>query len=223
MSDSSCHLLSAASADLLDALAQLRQDDRVRVVILSDLPGAVGGSGTPAALVSSIEGLGKPVIAAVSGPAKGAGCLLTLACAFAVATLNSSFALPPEAADRDFVLALGKQVVSQSRQDSPLLQRLTAGEALTAEEALLLGLVTQVVADGPELLEICQGLARRIGEHAPLALSFAAEAVTQGLRLPLDDALRHESELFSRCFSTADAREGVRAFYEKRPPRFTGR
>jgi enoyl-CoA hydratase len=230
MSESHCRVISAAGGGLLDALAGLQRDDGVRVAILSEFAGGPpvnreGGEASPPStdLVSLIESLGKPVIAAVGGPAAGEGCLLALACAFAVATSAAGFALPPDYADRDFALALVKRVVGEPHQHSPLLLRLTAGEAITAHEALSIGLVTQVVAGDAELHEVCQGLARQIGEHAPLALKFAAEAVNGGLRRPLEGALRRESELFSRCLSTADAREGVRAFYEKRPPRFTGR
>jgi enoyl-CoA hydratase len=220
MTDSRCRVISV-SGGLLDALARVRQDDGARAVILSEFAG--GEAATPSAdLVRLIEDLGKPVIAAVNGAATGAGCLLALACSFAVAAGAASFALPPDYADRDFALSFVRQVAGRSQQDDPLLRKLADGEAVTADEAFRLGLVTQVVADA-ELLEVCGGLARQIGGHAPLALAFAVEAVSEGLRLPLAEALRRESELFSRCFSTADAREGVRAFYEKRPPRFTGR
>jgi enoyl-CoA hydratase/carnithine racemase len=208
MSAANFQTISAGRRDLPDALARFRQDDGVRAIVLTDLASSAART---------------PVIAAVGGTTGGDACLLALACSFAVATGAARFALPLDYADRDFALAFARQLIVASQLGSPPFQKLSAGEEVTAQEALSVGLVTQVVADRDDLIEVCQSLARQVGEHAPLALRSAAEAVTRGLRLPLEEALRGESRLFARCFSTEDAREGVRAFYEKRAPRFGGR
>lgn len=227
MSATNFQIVSAAQRGWPDALARLRRDDRTRAVILTDLAELDAGDGGEAPSVADlaglIESLGRPVIAAVGGPTRGDECLLALACPFAVATSAASFALPPDYADRESALTFVGQLVSQSQSSSQAFQKLLAGEEVVAHEALSVGLVAQVVSDRGELIEVCQSLAREIGGHAPLALRFAAEAVTRGLRLTLEEALRGESVLFAQCFSTEDAREGVRAFYEKRAPRFSGR
>ena len=98
-----------------------------------------------------------------------------------------------------------------------------AGEEVGAEEALRLGLVNRVV--GPErLVAEAESLARSvIDQAAPLAARACLHAVTRGARLPLDEALRLEAELFARLFATEDVREGTRAFLEKRSPVFKGK
>jgi enoyl-CoA hydratase len=97
------------------------------------------------------------------------------------------------------------------------------GEEVEAEEALRLGLVNRVVEEG-RLMDEAELLARSINETAaPLAVRACLEAVTRGARLPTDDALRLEAELFARLFSTEDVREGTRAFLEKRKPVFKGK
>jgi enoyl-CoA hydratase len=98
-----------------------------------------------------------------------------------------------------------------------------AGEEVSAEEAVRLGLVNRLV-EGDRLLDEAEALALSIAETAaPLAARACLEAVTRGARLPFDEALRLEAELFSRLFSTEDVREGTRAFLEKRKPAFKGK
>jgi enoyl-CoA hydratase len=99
---------------------------------------------------------------------------------------------------------------------------MVAGEKLTADEALRLGLVNRVVAP-PELLPEAEKLADAVSQLAPLAIRACLKAVTLGSRLPLEEGLQLEAELFSQLFSTADMREGTGAFLEKRAPIFKGK
>ena len=85
-----------------------------------------------------------------------------------------------------------------------------------------LGLVDRVVAP-EELLPAAEALAHALAAQAPLALRACLAAVTRGARLSLEDGLKLEAELFSQLFNTADAREGTRAFLEKRAPEFKGK
>src|ERR1051325_10178557 len=97
-----------------------------------------------------------------------------------------------------------------------------AGESISAEEALRAGLVNRVVEEEGLRAE-AEALARAIIETAaPLAARACLEAVTRGARMPLEDGLQLEAELFARLFSTEDVREGTRAFLEKRKPSFRG-
>jgi enoyl-CoA hydratase len=97
-----------------------------------------------------------------------------------------------------------------------------AGEGIDAEEALRLGLVNRV-AEPDRLIDEAESLAHSIIDHAaPLAARACLQAVARGARLPLDEALRLEAELFAQLFSTSDVREGTRAFLEKRKPSFRG-
>ena len=174
------------------------------------------------AACDGIELCGTPVIAAVQGAAAGGGCELALACHLRVAALGARFSLPETSLG--LVPAYGgtqrlARALPQARAHAAML----AGEAVGAEEALRLGLVNRVVEEA-SLLGEAESLARAVAEtSAPLAARACLEAVTRGARLPLDEALRLEAELFASLFSTEDVREGTRAFLEKREPNFKGR
>src|SRR5678816_2295666 len=94
-------------------------------------------------------------------------------------------------------------------------------EIITAEQAWELGLITHICP--PDDLErVVEEKARQIGELAPLAVAMAIESVDRGIELSLDQAMELETELFVACFATEDAREGPKAFLEKRKPVFRG-
>lgn len=174
------------------------------------------------AACDAIELCGVPVIAAVRGAAAGGGCELALACHLRVAATDARFSLPETrlgaapayGGTRRLALAVGR---------GRALAAMLAGDEIGADEALRLGLVNRVAA--PErLLDEAEALARDIaGTAAPLAARACLEAVTRGARLPFDEALKLEAELFARLFSTEDVREGTRAFLEKRRPVFKGK
>jgi enoyl-CoA hydratase/carnithine racemase len=96
------------------------------------------------------------------------------------------------------------------------------GSELNAEVAYRCGLVSRVVPLA-ELSDAASALAGRIASRGPLALRYAKEAVYRGLEMPLEQALRYETDLSVILQTTADRAEGVRAFFEKRPPQFEGR
>jgi enoyl-CoA hydratase len=162
-----------------------------------------------------------PVIAAVNGVAAGGGCELALACHLRVAAAHATFSLP------ELKLGMipaygGTQRLARAVGHGRALAAMLAGESLTADEALRLGLVNRVVA-AEQLLPAADALAHTVSQLAPLAVRACLEAVTGGARLPLADGLELEAELFSQLFSTEDVREGTRAFLEKRAPLFKGK
>lgn len=165
----------------------------------------------------------KPAIAKLDGIAAGKDLLLLLDASFAIATANSHLILPLDFPHRDTSQQFISSLIAESQKRKPPFEKLMAGEAITAHEAMTIGLISQVVKDNQELQKVCSELESQMSNHAPLAMSFAIEAVTDGLSLSLEEALQKESKLFSRCFETEDMREGIRAFYEKREPRFSGR
>ena len=170
----------------------------------------------------AVELCGTPVIAAVQGMAAGGGCELALACHLRVAASGARFSLP-ETGLGVIPAYGGTQRLARAVGAGRALAAMLAGEAVGAEEALRLGLVNRVVAD-EALLGEAERLAHAVVEtSAPLAARACLEAVTRGARLPFDEALRLEAELFSGLFSTEDMREGTRAFLEKRKPSFGGR
>jgi enoyl-CoA hydratase len=169
-----------------------------------------------------VELCGTPVIAAVQGAAAGGGCELALACHLRVAAAGARFQLP-EARLGVIPAYGGTQRLARAVGAGRALAAMLAGEGVGAEEALRLGLVNRVAE--PECLAAeAEALALSVVDTAaPLAARACLEAVTRGARLPFDEALRLEAELFSRLFSTDDVREGTRAFLEKRKPVFEGK
>ena len=173
------------------------------------------------AVFDAIELCGTPVVAAVEGAAAGGGCELALACHLRVAATNARFSLPE--ARLGVVPAYGGTArLARAVGSGRALAAMLACDEINADEALRLGLVNRVV-EPARLIDEAEALARAITEAAaPLAVRACLEAVTRGARLPFDDALKLEAELFSRLFSTEDVREGTRAFLEKRKPSFRG-
>lgn len=163
----------------------------------------------------------KPVIAAVSGFALGAGCELALMCDFIVADATARLGqpelavgiMPGAGGTQRLVRTVGKQVAS--------LMLMTA-EPLTGERAFQLGLVAELAAEGQALARALE-LARKAARMPPKAIDATKSTLRQGADLPLDAALALENREFLLLFDTADKTEGMRAFLEKRKPQFNGR
>ena len=119
-------------------------------------------------------------------------------------------------------LAGGTQRLPRLVGRGKALEMILTGEPVTADEALRIGLVSAVVSrehlDGE-----AAGIAQRIAERGPLAVRYAKEAVSHGLEMPLEQALRFETDLTIILQTTEDRAEGVKAFLEKRTPDFKGK
>lgn len=166
-----------------------------------------------------IEQTPKPVIAAVNGFALGGGMELMLSCHVRFAAASAKVGLP------ETTLALipgygGTQRLTRLTNPGTALDLIFTGRMITAEEAERLGIVQRVVAD-EALLETAVEYARALAEdRSALALAQAIRAVYGGADRALADGLALEAALFAELFPSADAREGVSAFVEKRTPRF---
>ncbi|MDA8333577.1 MAG: enoyl-CoA hydratase-related protein [Peptococcaceae bacterium] len=168
-----------------------------------------------------LSDMGKPVIAAVDGYALGGACELALACDLRVAGETAVFGLPE--------VNLGLLPGGGGTQRLPRLvgptrakEMLFTGESIDAQEAYRIGLVNKVVPAG-KVLEEALALAEKIARKPAFAVRMIKSAVDTGAALPLDAALRYEGRCFEMLFSTADAREGVSAFLDRRKPRFSDR
>lgn len=171
-------------------------------------------------VILAIRQMTKPVIGSINGPASGAGCNLALACDLRVAsntaTFSQSFAKVGLHPDWGGTYFLPRLVTPNKACELFFL-----GETIDAEEAMRLGIVNQVVA--PEDLESATlQLAEGLRAAPPIALAAAKHAVYMSEAAELEEMLRYETEAQLRCFDSDDAHEGVRAFLEKREPRFTG-
>ncbi|HEY2930154.1 MAG TPA: enoyl-CoA hydratase-related protein [Acidobacteriota bacterium] len=168
-----------------------------------------------------IEGLGKPVVAAINGFALGGGCELALACHMRIASVNARIG-QPEVKLGIMAGAAGTQRLPRLVGKGLALELLLTGEMISAEESQRIGLVNRVVAPA-ELLHVCRGLLQQILKNGPLAVRYTIEAVQNGLEMSLEQGSFLESTLFGMCFATEDMKEGTRAFVEKRPAVFKGR
>ena len=188
------------------------------------LASSVGFESVVAPLGAAFEALAavpQPTVAAVAGRAHSAGLELALACDIRVAAEGATFAMPETGAGL-IPRAGGTQRLPRAVGRAQALRLLLTGEQIGAEEARRIGLVSSVVPDGEEVAA-AEDTARVIASRGPLATRFAKEAIHRGSELPLDQALRLELELTVLLQTTEDRAEGVRAFVERRDPRFTGR
>jgi enoyl-CoA hydratase len=162
-----------------------------------------------------------PVIAAVNGAAFAGGLEVMLACDFAYAAAGARFALT------ETTLGImpgsgGTQTLSLAAGERRAKEAILAGRPFFAAEALAWGLVNRVCKPENLMAETLE-TARAIADNAPLAVCQAKKAIHGGHQLPLDQGMRFEIACYEKLVKTADRREGIRAFNEKRKPRFAGR
>jgi enoyl-CoA hydratase len=168
-----------------------------------------------------IEGLGKPVVAAVNGFALGGGCELAMACHVRVAAEHARLGTP-EVKLGIMCGYAGTQRLPRLVGKGRALEILLTGEMVDAAEAFRIGLVNRVVQKD-KLLAEAEGLLRKMLANGPVSLRFTLEAVSAGLGMPLAEAQYLEATLFGLICTTEDMKEGTKAFLEKRPARFQGR
>lgn len=169
-------------------------------------------------LVTTIERLGKPVIAAVNGYALGGGSEIIQACHLVIASENAHIGQP------EINLAFNPcwgGTVRLPRQvgKKKALEMILTGEMIDAQEAHRIGLVNAVVPPS-ELMSAAEQLAEKVSGKSAGAVRLCLDAVLQGLEMSQTDALRKEANLLGLAADTADATEGVTAFLEKRKPEF---
>jgi enoyl-CoA hydratase/carnithine racemase len=169
----------------------------------------------------SLELMAQPVIACVQGEAIGEGLELTLACDVRIAAERTTFAMPQASMGSPPWLG-GTVRLPRIAGRSTATAMILLGQRLDAAEALRCGLVNAVVPPA-ELRSKAEQLAAAIAAQGPLGVRCAKEAMREGMDMPLSQALRYETDLTIILQTTADRAEGVRAFVEKRPPKFTSR
>jgi enoyl-CoA hydratase/carnithine racemase len=225
---------NACDAELMGALAAacdaVADDDGVRVVVLEARGprfsvGLPRGHRWPDATwpdgAAALGGLAKPALAALHGETRGWGLAIALACDLRIASTAATLvvsALAPGAFPGGGVTQRLARTVGVARA----LELVLLGTPLAAAQAAEWGLVNAVVTPA-RLHATVDAVARRLAARGPLALRLAKEAVVRALDLPLADGIRLEEDLYVLSQTTEDRREGVRAFLDKRPPRFTGR
>lgn len=169
-------------------------------------------------MVRSIRTLAKPVVASVNGPAVGAGMNLALACDLRIASDQARFSqgfvklgLHPDWGGTFFL----PRIVGTGRA----VEMFFLGEPVGAEEAKRLGLVNWVVPHHQLAEETCK-LAERLAGAPALPMGLLKQALYERLETQLDSMMEHEVEAQMKCFESEDFDEGLRAYLEKRKPRF---
>ena len=223
--------------DLNRAFRQARSDDGVRGVVLTGSGDKAFAAGADIeefaeldalegnrfalrgqAVLNTIEGMPKPVVAAVNGYALGGGCELALACHLRVASENAQFGQP------EVNLGLipgygGTQRLPRLVGRGIATELILTGDRITAQRAFEIGLVNHVVAPDA-LLDFAKGLVVKIASKAPVAVAMALNAI-RAVDLPQPQGLQLEAALFGQACGTDDFREGVHAFLNKQKPEFT--
>jgi enoyl-CoA hydratase len=168
-----------------------------------------------------LEGMEKPVIAAINGYALGGGCELAMACDFALASDKASIGQPE--VNLGIIPGFGGTQRLLRRVPIGVARELIySGRSLAADEALRIGLVN-AVHPADQLLAKAKELGRLIASKGPLAVARCKRLMTTGLGLPLSAANELERQTFAALFSSADQKEGMNAFLEKRAPSFQGK
>ena len=229
--------------DLAEALEAASSNRDVRVVVITGAGRAFCAGGDVAAMADLIERhdaeefsrllgsarrviiairqMTKPVIGSINGPAAGAGCNLAFACdlrlASTTATFSQSFAKVGLHPDWGGTYFLPRLVTPNKACEMFFL-----GDFIDAAEAHRLGIVNTVVAP-EELADATRAMAERLRDSPAVALAAAKQAIYMSGAAELEEMLRYETEAQMRCFESLDGKEGVRAFLEKRTPKFTGR
>ena len=233
--------LNAETLDeLLQAFARVAQDQEARALLVTGAGDKAFVAGADIAAMRNmsalaahgfsekgqrvmqvIEALPIPVIALVNGYALGGGCELALACDWIIASERAVFGQP------EVNLGIppgfgGTQRLARIVGRARALELVTTGRQVKPDEALRIGLVNAVVP-GAQLTEKGLEMARLIAAKAPVAVRVAKQAVQRGLDLDLANGCVLETSLFAFAFGTADRKEGMTAFLEKRAAKFAGR
>jgi enoyl-CoA hydratase len=232
--------LTIATFQLLEQmLDDLETDDAVRVVLLTgagekafvaggdiryldslSVEGARAFALQAQRLYERIETFPKPVIAVINGYALGGGCELAMACDLRIAAETAKLG-QPEVKLGIIPGFAGTQRLARLVGKGRAKELVFTGEMIDAREAWRIGLVNRVVP-ADRLLAEAKAVAAKMIDKSASAIRIAKDAIENGLEMDFTRAARYEADLFALCFATADAREGLNAFVEKRPPKFIG-
>ncbi len=225
-------------AQLIEALQALDAEDAVRAIVITGAGERAFAAGadikemaeaTPESLASGggferwaeLRAIRKPLIAAVRGFALGGGCELAMACDMIIAAEDAQFG-QPEIRIGVMPGAGGTQRLTRAVGKARAMELILTGRSFDAREAERIGLVTRVVPT-ETTLESALALAAQIARMPPLAVTAAKRAINEAYDATLTDGLATERQAFYDLFATADQKEGMAAFVEKRSPRWTGR
>lgn len=224
--------------ELRDLLYRIADDKNIRVVILTGAGKAFAAGTDISSMVNmspmdakklamldkemllAIAEMPKPVIAAINGVALGGGCEIILACDFRIASHKAKLGLPevnlgviPGGGGTQRLVSL----IGLARTKELIF----TGRILSAEEALTFGILNSVV-EPDNLMSAAEELARTLATKSPTAIRLAKASINKTQAYIINEGIDYEIERFGDCFSFEDQKEGMRAFLEKRPAKFSG-
>ena len=215
-------------SELEDVCQKIRDDCETTVVIITGAGrrvfsrgGDLRASKSIGNAVKAVAELDRPLICAINGDCLDEGLELALACDIRIASESARFGLT-QVAYGIIPCCGGTQLLPRLVGRGKALEMILMAEVIDAQEAYRIGLVNKVVPQ-KELMSKAEELASMIASGAPLAARYAKEAVGKGLDLTLEQGLRLEADLSFLIQTTEDRMEGIRAFLEKRQPRYLGR
>jgi enoyl-CoA hydratase/carnithine racemase len=231
-------LNAATSREMQTAWEDFRDDNSLRVAILTgvgeksfstgmDLVATAAGEnqfeGRPAPFGGFTKRMPiyKPIIAAINGYCLAGGMELALTCDIRICTPDARFGLP-EVRWAIMPGAGGTQRMPRAIPQAWANYLILTADQMDAETALRIGLISHIVPK-EELMNRAMQIANTICERGPLAVRTAKEAILRGMDMPLEHGLAYEDVLLGRLMATEDAKEGPRAFAEKRKPEYKGR
>ena len=225
-------LNSTVITELEQVVAALESDRDVRCLILTgegrsfvagadigeqyplDLDGGRRWGQRGSALMRRIEKLEFPTIAAVNGFALGGGCELALSCDIILASEKAKFGQPEVGLGITPGFS-GTQRLPRRVGIAKAKELIFSGKTIGAQEAKEIGLVNAVYAP-EELLNGAIAMAQSFTANAPIAVKYSKACIDRGMQMDIDDGIALENELFAMCYATADQKEGMGAFLEKR-------
>ena len=229
-------LNSIVIAELEQVVTELERDRDIRAMILTgegrsfvagadigeqyplDLDGGRRWGQRGSALMRRIEKLEFPTIAAVNGFALGGGCELALSCDLILASEKAKFGQPEVGLGITPGFS-GTQRLPRRIGIAKAKELIFSGRMIKADEAKEIGLANAVYP--PEtLMDAAMEMARSFAKNAPMAVKYAKACIDRGMQMDIDGGIACENELFAMCFATADQKEGMGAFLEKRPATF---
>jgi enoyl-CoA hydratase len=230
-------LNSTVMAELTAALATYDKDPAIAAVVLTGSEKAFAAGADIKEMQSidfvdayvgdfisgwdAVASFRKPLIAAVSGFALGGGCELAMMCDFIIASETAKFGQP------EITLGVipglgGSQRLTRAVGKAKAMDLVLTGRMMDAAEAERAGLVSRVVESG-KLMDEAVAAAEKIAAFPQAAVLMAKEAVNRSFETTLAEGLRFERRMFHSLFATADQKEGMAAFVEKRKPSFSNR
>ncbi len=227
--------IARLSDELRAVSAEAALDDEIRVIVLTGAGENTFSFETEQAfpegsqeegrkfwpMAEPIAGMDRPVIAAINGDAIGQGLEMALACDIRIAVEASHFGLTQIRAG-SIPWDGGTQRLTRLVGRGKALEMILTGEIIGAREAERIGLVNQVVPSRELMVKVME-MAQEMASKGSIALRFTKEAVYQGMDLTLEQGLRLEADLYFLIHTTKDRAEGIKAFREKRSPKFEGR